>query len=30
MVEQDMGFDAALGAAEFRPRKHRMTQRDGG
>src|SRR5437764_4076828 len=30
MVEQDMGLDTALGAAEFGPRKHGQTHRDGG
>ena len=30
MVEQDVGLDAALGAAELGPRKHRQAQRDGG
>jgi hypothetical protein len=30
MIEQDVRFDAALGAAELSPRKHREAQRDGG
>jgi hypothetical protein len=30
MVEQDMSFDATLGAAEVRPREHGEAQRDGG
>jgi hypothetical protein len=30
MVEQDMGLDAALGATELGPGKHRQAQRDGG
>src|SRR5277367_6018547 len=29
VIEQDVSFDAALGAAELRPRKHRQAQRDG-
>jgi len=30
VIEQDVSFDAALGASELSPRKHRKAQRDGG
>jgi hypothetical protein len=30
VIEQDVSFDAFLGAAELRPGKHRQAQRDGG
>jgi hypothetical protein len=29
MIQQDVGFDASLGAAEFGPRKYLQAQRDG-
>jgi hypothetical protein len=30
VIQQDVSFDAAFGAAKLRPRKHRQAQRDGG